>query len=68
MKLLYLLMFLVVNAHARPTPPSPSAVPGVSPAPGPPSLPINENLIVILIVALIYGLYVVYNNREFAKS
>ena len=67
MKLVYLLIFFVANVYARPTPPPPSATPGVSPAPGPPGGPIDDHIVVLLIVALAYGLYIVYSRRKLAK-
>ena len=67
MKLVFLLMFFVVDVYARPTPPAPTVVPGISPAPGPPGGPIDDHIIILLIIALLYGLYIVYSRRKLIK-
>ena len=66
MKLLYLLIFCVVNVHARPTPPAPPQQNplGGTDVPTPPSGPIDDQIIILLIVALVYGIYVVYCKRK----
>ena len=68
MKLLYLLIFCVVNVHARPTPPAPPQQNplGGTDVPTPPS-PIDDQIVILLIIALLYGLYVVYSRRRQAN-
>ena len=62
MKLIYLFIFFVSYANAAPVPPaptqqSPSGVP-------PPGFPIDHHVVTLMAVALIYGLYIIYNKRK----
>jgi hypothetical protein len=58
-KFFILIAFLIgfVNAFAGPHPPPPNN--GKKPPP-PPGLPINDDLYIVLIIALIFGIYVIY--------
>ena len=65
MKLVYLLILFVVNVNAAPNPPAPTSSPGgVQGAPVTPGVPINDHIIILLIIALSYGLYIVYSRRK----
>ena len=68
MKLVYLLIFFVVNGYATPTPPPPTSTPGSSAAPGPPGVPIDDHIVMLLMAGLIYGLYIVYSRRKLSKA
>ena len=58
---LVIYMLGLVNIYAAPHPPMPTGkkVP-------PPGLPIDENLPVLLIIAILFGIYIVYN--QFLKQ
>ena len=59
MKLGYLLIFFVANMYAIPEPPQPARG-----APGPPVVLIDDHAVILLAIAVIYGLYVVYNKNQ----
>ncbi len=56
MKILILLLLFITNVFAIPNPPAPAA-PG---PPGPPIVPIDANIDFLLLVAAIFGLYMIY--------
>ncbi len=57
MKILILLLLFITNVFAIPSPPAPAA-------PGPPPAPINEDILIFVIMALVYGIYIVYRNKN----
>ena len=59
MKLIYLFIFFVSYANAAPNPPQPAPGP-----PGPPDFPIDHHVVTLMAIALIYGLYIIYNKRK----
>ena len=57
-----------VNVFAAPDPPMPNGRNQGTPPP-PPGLPIDENLPVLLIIAILFGMYIIYNqNLKIKKS
>ena len=59
---LVIYMLGLVNDYAAPHPPMPN---GKAPTP-PPGLSIDENLPVLLIIAVLFGIYIIYN--QFLKQ
>jgi hypothetical protein len=51
-------------AFAKPYPPSP----GYKRPPPPPGLPIDENLFIVLILAVLFGIYVIYKYQLKTKT
>ena len=47
----------VYDAFAAPHPPPPT---GKKPPP-PPGLPIDENILIIVMIAVLFGIYIIYN-------
>lgn len=64
MKLAFFFIFFVANVFAKAVPPQPKHSPGGTAAPGPPGVPIDDHLIVLICLAVVYGLYVVYSKRK----
>ena len=60
--LLVIYMLGLVNIYAAPHPPMPTSK-RPPPAPG---LPIDDNLPVLLIIAILFGMYIIYN--QFLKQ
>jgi hypothetical protein len=54
-----LLFFSIIAKGGPPPPPAP---------PPPPLLPINENIYIVMIIALLFGIYIIYNNRLKTKT
>ena len=63
--LLTVLMFLygVLDMFCKTDDPPPPPAP-----PPPPGLPIDENIYMLLIVALFLGIYIIYNNKLKTKT
>ncbi len=59
-----LFFFSIFSVIAKEGPPSPYR----TPLPPPPILPINENMYIVMIIALLFGIYIIYNNRVKAKT
>ena len=57
-------LFGILDAFSAPNPPMPT---GKKPPP-PPGLPINEDLYVVLVLGLIYGIYFLYNYQIKQKT
>ena len=55
----FIYLFGVVIAFAAPNPPSP----GFKAPPPPPGLPINEHIFMVLITALLFGLFVIFRHQ-----
>ncbi len=61
---LVIYMLGLVHIYAAPHPPMPT---GKKPPP-PRGLPIDENLPVLLIIAVLFGIYIIYNQALKAKK
>jgi len=57
-------LFGVLDAFSAPGPPMPN---GRKPQP-PPGLPIDENLYIVFIIALLFGIYIIYKYQLKTKS
>jgi hypothetical protein len=57
-------LFGVTKAFAAPKPPTP----GYKLPPGPPGLPIDENISVLLIFAIVFGIYIIYRYQLKTKA
>lgn len=64
-KFFCLILFLlgIMQVMAVPKPPSPT---GKIPPP-PPGLPIDDGLLLVIFIALTYGVYIIYNNTQNQK-
>ncbi len=58
-------LFGILNGMAKATPPVPN---GKTNAPPPVGLPINEDLFYLLILAVIFGIYIVYSRKLNPKT
>ena len=54
-----LLFFSIIAKGGPPPPPAP---------PPPPLLPIDENIYIVMIISLLFGIYIIYNNRSKSKT
>ena len=54
----------ILNAFAVPHPPPPT---GKRPPP-PPGLPIDENILILVMMAVLFGIYIIYNYNAKAKT
>ena len=65
-------LFGILNGMAKATPPAPNSKIAVAvddpPPPPPPGLPINEHLFYLLILAVIFGIYIVYSRKIHNKT
>jgi len=63
-KLLFFVFFLfgALNVFAQPVPPVPL------PPPPPPGLPINEPVFYLLIIAVFFGIYIIYSRKMQNKT
>ena len=57
-------LFGIFNTFAAPHPPPPN---GKKPPP-PPGLPIDDNLFILLIIAVLFGIYIIYKHQLKAKT
>ena len=64
-KIVVVFLFGVVNVLAAPGPPVPT---GKKKPPPPPGLPIDQGLVLLLILALLLGIYVIYTHRLNKKT
>ena len=60
--LCFIIFFFSIIAKGGPPPPPPPA------PPPPPLLPIDENIYIVMIIALLFGIYIIYNNRLKTKT
>lgn len=58
-----LFFFSIFSVVAKESPPSPYRTP-----PTPPLLPIDENIYIVMIVALLFGIYIIYNSKLKTKT
>lgn len=49
----------ISNAFAKPNPPAPT----FKKPPPPPGLPIDENIYVFLLIAVLFGIYIIYKHN-----
>jgi hypothetical protein len=55
--------YTIAGTPANSGPPSPTGKP-----PGPPGLPIDDNTLMLLIVALLFGIYIIYKRTIKEKA
>jgi hypothetical protein len=67
-KIFLLIIFLmgIVSAFAQ-TPPSPSPF-GRRRPPPPPGLPVDENIFILMIIAVLFGIYIIYDFKLKTKT
>ena len=67
---LTLFLFCAVDVIAKATPPAPSRTgkAAAEPPPPPPGLSIDQGVVVLVIVALLYGIYCIYSFRKKVKA
>lgn len=65
-KLFFVTIYLlgVTIAFAAPNPPSP----GAKRPPSPPGLPIDENISMVLTIAILFGIYIIYRYQLKTKA
>ena len=65
-KYLFILTYLIgtSNTLAKPNPPAPT----FKKPPPPPGLPIDENLYVLLVIAVLFGIYIIYRHNLKTKT
>jgi len=51
----------------NPAPPAPNPF-GRKKPPPPPGLPIDENIFILIIIALLFGIYIIYSHRLKTKT
>lgn len=52
---LIITLFGVIDAFAAPSPP----MPGAKKPPPPPGLPIDDNILVLFVIAMLFGIYII---------
>lgn len=65
--LIIIYLFGVMHTFAKPNPPHPPH-PNKTNDPPPPGLPIDDNLFIVLIIAILFGIYVIYNHNIKQKT
>ncbi|TDE54956.1 hypothetical protein [Flavobacterium sp. GT3P67] len=63
--IIIIFLFGIMDVFAGPTPPNPF---GKKKPPPPPGLPIDENICILMIIALLFGIYIIYNNMLKTKT
>ncbi len=61
---LIIILFGVMDAFAAPSPPAP----GAKKPPPPPGLPIDDHILVLLIMAILFGIYIIYRHQLITKA
>ena len=70
LKIFYIILTCVLSffsAFATPKPPPPDGKEYVPPPPGD-ALPINENIYILIIIALLFGVYIIYQHQLKEKT
>ncbi len=65
------LLFSTVDVSAKATPPQPpptGRMAATNTPPPPPGLPIDQDVVVLLIIASLYGIYVIYSFSKKVKA
>lgn len=57
-------LFGVFNSVAQNSPP----FPGKKKPPTPPKMPIDENIYILILIAILFGIYIIYNHRLKTKT
>lgn len=65
---LLVFFFGVISVVAETPPTPPMRSPGAVTPPPPPGFPIDENIYMLLIVALFLGIYIIYDNKLKTKT
>ena len=62
--------FLKIFAYVKQTPPPPTQFSNNdgTPPPPPPGMDIDENLTILVIMAIIFGIYIIYNQQAKTKK
>lgn len=60
----FITLFSVIDGYAAPSPP----MPGAKRPPPPPGLPIDENILVLLIMAIVFGIYIICKHQLKTKA
>jgi hypothetical protein len=60
-----ILLLFSTSGFAGPTPPAPMAPSGIG---DPPPLPIDENLVILVLIALLFGLHTIYRHKLNRKT
>jgi hypothetical protein len=60
-----ILLLFSTSGFAGPTPPAPMAPDDIG---DPPPLPIDENLVILILTALLFGLYTIYKHKLNRKT
>jgi hypothetical protein len=60
-------LFGTLYAIAQSSPPTPNPF-GRKKPPPPPGLPIDENIFILIIIALLFGVYIIYSHRLKTKT
>jgi hypothetical protein len=64
-------LYVIAGSGGGPPAPNPAGKSNGTaelPPPSPPGTPIDENLIILLIVALLFGIYIIYKDKLKTKS
>lgn len=62
-------LFGVLDVYSTPTPPSPTGKSAVGGAPPPPpGMPIDENIFGLIIIAILFGIYIIYRYQLKVKT
>jgi len=68
---LIVFLFSIVNVIAKTTPPSPTGKSAATMAPPPPpelAVPVDQGLALLFVIALLYGVYIIYNHHLKTKT
>jgi hypothetical protein len=67
--IVFLMLFNMVNAFAASAPPLPTGkTANTNGVPPPDKVPIDSSLTILIIVALILGIYVIYRHKLYTKA
>lgn len=63
-----LVFFMGIMSMVAETPPPPLKSPKATPPPPPRGFPIDDNIYILLIIALLFGVYIVYESKFKTKT